>query len=177
MNPSFVGAIYIFGGNFAMYGFSLCQGQLLSISSNDVLYTLIGTTFGGDGVNTFGLPDLRGRVALGQGTGPGLSTYVIGQASGTENATLTSSTMPSHTHLVNANSATGSASTPASNSYLAAAYSGSTAEDFYSAASGNATLAGTTIGHTGSSIPFSILQPVLAMNYVISLYGIFPSRN
>ncbi|ASU34282.1 phage tail protein [Mucilaginibacter xinganensis] len=177
MNPSFIGAIYIFGGNFPIAGFSFCQGQLVAISENDTLYTLLGTTFGGDGVQTFGLPDLRGRMIVGQGQGPGLSQYVIGQRSGVENVTLTTNTMPSHTHLINANSGAGTTSTASTSSYMAAVVSGTTPENFYNTATPNATLAASTLSSAGSNIPFSIVQPVLAMNYVISLYGIYPSRN
>jgi microcystin-dependent protein len=177
MNPSFIGAIYIFGGNFAINGFALCQGQLMSISENDTLYSLIGTNFGGDGVQTFGLPDLRGRVAIGQGQGSGLSPYVIGQLSGTENVTLTTNTMPSHTHLINASSSAATTSAATTSSYLAVTVSGTTPETFYNTAAANATLSNSTIGNAGSSIPVSIIQPITAMNYVISLFGIFPSRN
>jgi microcystin-dependent protein len=141
------------------------------------LYALIGTTFGGDGVQTFGLPDLRGRVAVGQGTGPGLSPYVIGQMSGTESVTVTTNTMPSHTHLINASSSAGTTSAATTSSYLAATVSGTTPENFYNTAAANATLGSSTIANAGSSIPLSIIQPIMAMNYVISLYGIFPSRN
>jgi microcystin-dependent protein len=177
MNPTFVGSIYIFAGNFAINGFQLCQGQSLSIAQNEVLYVLIGTTFGGDGQTTFNLPDLRGRVAINQGQGPGLSNYVIGQASGTENVTLNANQMPSHTHLVNASSAAGTVSVPTPSSYVAAPYTGTTAEKFYNTAATNATMSNSVIGNAGNSLPFSIIQPVLAMSYVISMFGIFPSQN
>jgi microcystin-dependent protein len=177
MNPSFIGAIYIFGGNFAIYGFAFCQGQLMAISQNDAMFSLIGTTFGGDGVQTFGIPDLRGRLPIGQGQGGGLSNYVIGQQSGTEQVTLTSNTMPSHTHLINASSAAGTSAAPSTSSYVAWPTAGTAAEKFYNTAAANTTMNSVMIGNAGSSIPFSIVQPVLAMNYVISLFGVFPSRN
>lgn len=177
MNPSYIGAIYIFGGNFAINGFALCQGQLMAISQNDTLYVLLGTTFGGDGVQTFGLPDLRGRVAVGQGQGPGLSPYVIGQRSGTESVTLTTNTMPSHTHIINASSLAGTTSKATTSSYLAETVSGTTPKTFYNTAAANVTLSNSTIGNAGSSIPVSIIQPIATMSYVISLFGIFPSRN
>src|ERR1700761_1175929 len=104
MNPSYLGAVWLFGGNFAPYGFNYCDGSLVAISNNEALYNLLGTTYGGDGVNTFGLPDLRGRVAIGQGTGPGLPAYVLGQKAGTETVTITSNQMAQHTHLLNAGS-------------------------------------------------------------------------
>lgn len=177
MNPSFIGAIYIFGGNFAINGFALCQGQLLQIAQNDVLYVLLGTTFGGDGVQSFALPDLRGRVAVGQGQGPGLSPYIIGQRSGSESVTLTTNTMPSHTHLINASSLAGTTSAATTSSYLAETVSGTTPKTFYNTAAANVTLSNSAIGNAGSSIPTSIIQPIATMNYVISLFGVFPSRN
>lgn len=179
MTPSFIGAIYAFGGNFAIYGFALCQGQLQSIAENSTLFTLIGTTFGGDGVQTFGLPDLRGRLPIGQGTGPGLPPYVIGQAAGTENISLNVNTMPAHTHTLNSSTIAGTTATPAANSsYLAAPYTGTVPDAMYNAVTtGVVPMNNATIVNAGSSLPFSIIQPVQAMNYVISLYGIFPSRN
>jgi microcystin-dependent protein len=177
MTPAFVGSIFIFAGNFQINGWQYCQGQTIAISTNETLYTLIGTTYGGDGINTFNLPDLRGRVAINQGQGPGLSTYVIGQALGTESVTLTTNSMPVHTHLINANSASGTTGTPAANTFLAAPFSGTTAEKFYNTAASNATLGGSTIGGSGNSIPFSIIQPVLAANYLIAMFGVFPSVN
>jgi microcystin-dependent protein len=177
MTPAFVGSIFIFAGNFQIYGWQYCAGQLIAISNNETLYTLLGTTYGGDGVSTFALPDLRGRVAINQGTGLGLSTYNIGQIAGTENVTVTSNNMPSHTHLINANSGSGTTGTPANNTLLAASYDGTTAEKFYNTANSNATLGGSTIGVAGGSIPVSIIQPVLATTYLISMYGVYPSRN
>jgi len=177
MSPSFVGSIYIFGGNFAIYGFALCQGQLLPIAENDVLFTLLGTTYGGDGVQTFGLPDLRGRLPIHMGTGAGLNPYVIGQSGGTENVSLSVSQIPSHTHLINANSASATLVIPTTSSYLGASNIAGAAEKFYNPGPSNAIMSNAMVSSTGSSIPISIVQPVLAMNYVISLYGIFPSQN
>jgi len=176
MNPSYIGAVWMFGGNFAPYGFQVCDGRLQSIAENETLYTLLGTTYGGDGVSTFALPDLRGRAVIGQGTGPGLSTYVLGQLSGSENVTLTSNTMASHTHLLNAG-ATATTQAPSSSSYISGVMDGTTATDFFSDQTANATLIGGTIGVSGSSIPFEIIQPILAVNYIIALYGIYPTQN
>ena len=179
MDPSFVGSIFMTGANFAPYGWQLCQGQLISIAENDVLYTLLGTTYGGDGVQTFGLPDLRGRAAINQGTGPGLSTYVMGQKSGVEQVTMTTNTMPSHTHLVNVTSAVPTTNTPSSSVYISAAALGvgGAALEVYSTNAGTAQLAPSSIGANNGGIPFSILQPVLAVNYIIALFGVYPSQN
>ncbi len=179
MDQPYVGVIFAHAGTFAPANWALCQGQVQSIANNETLYTLIGTTYGGDGQTTFNLPDLRGRLPVGQGQGPALSNYVIGQASGTEQVNILSNQMPSHNHLVNVVNSAGNAATPASNTYLAGAYSGSGSSglNFYSTGTPNATLGASSIGVAGSSIPISILQPVLATNYIIALYGVYPSRN
>jgi microcystin-dependent protein len=177
MDPSFVGSIFMTGASFAPYGWQLCQGQLLSIADNDVLYSLLGTTYGGDGQVTFGLPDLRGRAAINQGTGPGLSNYVMGQVSGNEQVTMTINTMPSHTHLINVNSGNGSVQIPANTSYLAQPLAGTANPAVYSTASATVQLNAASVGAAGQNIPFSILQPVLAVNYIIALQGIYPTQN
>lgn len=176
MDPSYIGAVWMFGGNFAPINFNFCDGSLQSIAENEALYVLLGTTYGGDGVNTFGLPDLRGRVAIGQGTGPGLPTYIMGQMAGVESLTITTSQMASHTHLLNVGT-NATAAVPASNLYLNGLTAGGTAQQVYSDAAPNAVMAPGTIGTAGSSIPIDIVQPVLAISYVIALYGIFPSQN
>ena len=178
MDTAFVGSIWYFGGSFAIYNFALCAGQTIAISTNETLYTLIGTTYGGDGVTTFQLPDLRGRVPIGQGQGLGLSNYVMGQLSGTESVTISSQNMPAHNHKVNAVSTAATTATPSSTTFLAQAMKSAAAEPFYnSSQAANAQLAANTIGLAGGSIPVSIMQPVLAGTYLIALYGIFPSQN
>jgi microcystin-dependent protein len=176
MNESFVGSIFMTGANFAPSGWQLCLGQLISIAENDVLYSLLGTTYGGDGQVTFGLPDLRGRAAINQGQGPGLNNYVMGQVSGNEQVTMTINTMPSHTHLINVNSGNGSVQIPANTSYLAAPFA-STNVNVYSTASPTVQLNAASVGTAGQNIPFSILQPVVAVNYIIALQGIYPTQN
>src|SRR4051794_10683767 len=104
MSEPFIGEVIMFAGNFAPRGWALCQGQLLSIAQNTALFSILGTTYGGNGQTTFALPDLRGRVPLGQGQGPGLSSYVLGEVAGNENVTLISTQMPQHNHLLNCNS-------------------------------------------------------------------------
>ena len=177
MNEAFVGAIFAHAGNFAPYGWGLCQGQQLSIAENEVLFTLIGTTYGGDGVQTFNLPDLRGRVPIGQGQGLGLNNYVIGQKAGSEQVTLTTAQMPSHNHLLNVINVAGTVPTPIPTSFIAGTSAGSTALNFYSPGPGNTTLGPNTIGLAGNGIPISIMQPILATNYIIALLGVYPSRN
>lgn len=179
MDPSFVGSIFMTGANFAPYGWQLCQGQLLSIAENDVLYSLLGTTYGGDGVQTFGLPDLRGRVAINQGQGPALSNYVMGQISGSEQITMTIGTMPSHTHLVNVTSTAASTNMPSASVYIsgAALGVGGAALNVYSTNASTAQLAGGSIGANSGNVPFGIVQPVLAVNYIIALQGVYPTQN
>ena len=176
MNPSYIGAVWMFGGNFAPVDFAFCDGSLQSIAENATLFNLIGTTYGGDGVQTFGLPDLRGRAVISQGQGPGLNNYVLGQKSGNETVTLTTSTMAGHSHLLSAGP-TPTAQAPTTSLYVAAVTQGGNAVPFYSNAAPNVQLVGSTISATGNNIPFEILQPVLAVSYIIALYGVYPSQN
>ncbi len=177
----YLATVTIFAGNFAPRSWAFCDGSLQSIAQNTPLYALIGTTYGGDGINTFALPDLRGRSALGTGQGPGQPNYVLGQMSGTENTTLLVSNLPMHNHV--ATSVTGSITavndggnqaSPSGNSpaELASRYS-TAAFDGQMAPSVN--MATTPIA--GANSPVSNLSPYLAMNYIIAVEGIFPSRN
>lgn len=179
MNESFIGSIFMTGANFAPSGWSLCQGQLVSIAENNTMFALLGTTYGGDGVQTFGLPDLRGRATMNQGTGLGLSTYVMGQVSGVEQVTMTTNTMPAHTHLVSATTNAATTNIPSSATFIspAALGVGGDALNTYSTNAATAQLAPGSVTNTGTGIPFSIIQPVLAVNYIIAMVGIFPSRN
>ena len=170
MGQPYVGEIRMFAGNFAPAGWAFCEGQLMPISENDVLFQLIGTTYGGDGQETFALPDLRGRLPLHQGTGSTGTTYVIGEAAGVEEVTLTTQQIPSHTHPLLASTATGGASNPAGN-VLAA----SPNLDLYRESPPTVPLAGTTVGSVGGSQPHSNFQPYLCVDFIISLFGIFPS--
>ena len=170
MAQSYVGEIRAVGFNFAPVGWVLCDGSLLSISEYSVVFNLIGTTYGGDGVNTFGIPDLRGRTPIHQGTGGG-GTYVLGQLSGVENVTLTLPTIPSHRHPIAAQGANGNVNSP-----TGAYFAGSTAEQYAAAANGTA-VTGSITGPAGSSQPHSNLQPFLCVNYIISLFGVYPTQN
>jgi len=171
MAEPFLGEIRIFGGNFAPVGWALCDGSLLPIAQNTALFSILGTTYGGDGVRTFALPDLRGRVAVSFGQGPGLSPYQQGQAGGAESSTLTTAQMPSHTHSV------GASQTPTTADPKGAVPAKTADPRVYSAAPDGTTMNGAMIGATGGGQPVSILQPYLVINYIIALQGIFPSRS
>lgn len=169
----FIGEIKLFGGNFAIRDHAMCQGQLLSIAQNTALFALLGTIYGGDGQTTFALPDLRGRIPIHQGTGPGLTTRSIGQVSGSENVTLVTSEMPAHTHNLNCNAATGSTTNPANNFWA-----GQPALlQYEAAATANSAMKSDAISNTGGNQPHNNKQPYIAINYLIALFGIFPSRN
>jgi microcystin-dependent protein len=178
MASPFLGEIRVFGFNFPPVGWLQCNGQTLSISQFSALFALLGTTYGGNGTSTFSLPDLRGRFPIHAGQGPGLSVYSLGEQTGSENVTLLSTNMPQHTHIVNATTAAGNTSSP-SNAYLAtpaASPHGTSVAPYASAVSGAATLAPQTISAAGSSLPFSILPPLLCLNFCICTVGMFPSR-
>lgn len=171
----FIAEIRMFAGNFAPRGWAFCEGQLLPISANTALFSLIGTTYGGDGRTNFALPDLRGRVPVGVGTGPGLSPTRLGELSGSENATLTTANLPSHTHSVTATTAAGTSNTPGGN---VPAGTGLFDNEYAVPTDGSATtMHPSMIGNTGGSQSFSIEQPSLGMHYIIAIFGVFPSRN
>ena len=172
MSEPFLGQIMIFAGNFPPKNWAFCDGALLPIQQNSALFSLLGTTYGGDGRVTFGLPDLRGRVPVGMGQGPGLSNYQQGQKGGQETHTLLASEMPSHTHPVTvaaANENNSLQNRPGGNVLGAASI-------YDSAASADAALGGVSSGSAGGNTPHENRQPYLAVNYIIALAGIFPSR-
>lgn len=176
MEP-FLGSLLLVPYNFAPNGWALCNGQLLPISQNTALFSLLGTTYGGDGVSTFALPDLRGRVPISSGQGPGLQSYQLGQSSGAETATLAVANLPSHNHSVNTVSTPGTSKSPA-NQLLATSTSASVsgASEIYASAQPNSTLAPNAVGQTGSNQPFNVLSPYLTLNWIIALVGVYPSR-
>jgi microcystin-dependent protein len=171
MSQPFVGEIRIFAGNFAPAGWAFCDGQLLSIAENDVLFQLIGTTYGGDGQETFALPDLRGRLPIHMGQGPGLSNRIIGEQGGTEVEALTVSQMPIHTHAAVLSSGAGSEASPAGN-VLAA----SPNVRLYRPGAPTVSLHPGTVAPIGGSQPHDNTMPFLCVNFIISLFGIFPSQ-
>jgi microcystin-dependent protein len=169
-----VGEIALVGFNFAPVGWALCNGQLLPIVQNQALFALLGTTFGGDGITTFALPDLRGRVPIHMGQGPGLSSFTMGQVGGLESVTLLGTQIPQHTHALNASTLNGTSDVPGAAAVLAKNASG---VPQYGSAAPNVTLATAAIGLTGGGQPHENHQPYLTMNYIIALQGIFPSRS
>lgn len=186
MADPFIGEIRIFAGNFAPKAWELCQGQLLNIASNTALFAILGTTYGGNGQTTFGLPDLRGRVPVGTGQGPGLSNYDLGQVSGVEQGALLTTQLPVHTHpLSNATFAIGAYSGAGNSRNPAGAVFAKEAAGVtqtYSSESADATMAANVLkagqlGAAGGGQPVSLMQPYLTLNYIICVSGVFPSRN
>ena len=179
MSEPFIGSVIIFAGNFAPRGWAFCQGQLLSIAQNTALFSILGTTYGGNGQTTFALPDLRGRCPIGPGQGPGLPNVSLGEVSGTPAQTLLVTQMPAHSHILRGNANNGNDSLPA-NAYPAAAViptdSNKSVNAYNSATDGTVMNPG-VVQNAGGSQPFSIMQPYLGINYIIALEGIFPSRN
>ncbi|MEO6280461.1 tail fiber protein [Roseateles sp.] len=170
MSNPYVGEIRLFAGSFSPTGWMLCQGQLVSIAENDVLFQLIGTTYGGDGQNTFALPDLRGRVPVHQGLGPATSARTLGELGGTETITLVRNEMPAHTHALQASAATASGTAPGG-AVLAA-----TTVASYGPAPATTAMTASAVGSAGGGQPHQNMAPTLAVNYIISLYGIYPSQ-
>jgi microcystin-dependent protein len=184
-------SVCIFAGNFAPQGFAFTNGQIMAISQNTALFSLLGTTYGGNGVNTFALPDTRGRVIVGPGQGPGLSNYELGQMGGAETVSLTLAQLPAHSHSANTTvnvsataygqSAVGNSDGPGANSWAAKPRAGQ-----YSSAAPNVSMsagsilasatASTVVGSAGGGQPVDVRQPYLALNYVIAIYGVFPAR-
>lgn len=168
----FLGEIKMFAGNFAPRGWALCNGQLLPINQNSALFSLLGTTYGGDGETTFGLPDLRGRVPVHAGQGPGLSNYAQGQKGGQETVTLTVPNLPPHNHTINANNTIGNSNDPTGK---LPAQTG-LFDNEYSTQPANAQLSGSAVNNTGSGTAIEIRQPYNTVNFIIALVGIYPSR-
>jgi microcystin-dependent protein len=172
MTQPYIGEIRMFGGNFAPYGWAFCNGALQSISQNDTLYNLIGTTYGGDGQQTFALPDLQGHIPIHQGQGNGLSTYVLGQKAGSETVTLTSSQLPSHPHTA-MGSATGTQQTNPANATWG---NNQLPNTFGPGTSANGTMNMGSTSMTGNSQPHDNLIPFLVVSFIIALTGIYPSQ-
>jgi microcystin-dependent protein len=171
MDP-YLGEIRMFAGTFAPVGWALCDGALVSIAENEALFTLLGTTYGGDGSTTFGLPDLRGRAALHVGHNPTGSSYTLGQKGGTEQVTLTVEQIPAHTHPVLASSAAGTGDSPAA-SYFAATASAD--QSVYSDQAPTGTLAPEAMTPSGGSLPHANMMPFVTITYIIATQGIYPS--
>jgi len=171
MPEPYVGEIRMFAGNFAPNGWMFCEGQTLPIAENEVLFQLIGTTYGGDGEETFNLPNLASRVPIHMGTGPDGVTYQIGELAGTEQETLTVNQIPIHTHPMVASTAIGTSNTPAGN-----VTSQSVSVKMYVAEQPTASMNPNAVAPQGGSQPHENCQPFLCINFIISLFGIFPSQ-
>lgn len=171
----FIGEITMFAGNFAPRGYALCQGQILPIAQNTALFSILGTTYGGNGQTTFGLPDLRGRVPTGQGQGPGLPAVQLGELAGLPSHTLLTTEMPAHNHIIRTVANDGNESAPTG--YPAIATVNGATVSAYSTANPDASLNPNALTAAGGSQPFDIRQPYLGINFIIALEGVFPSRN
>jgi microcystin-dependent protein len=175
MSEPFLAEIRVFPYNFAPRNWAFCDGQIMPISQNTALFSLLGINYGGNGQTTFGLPNLKDSAAIGVGQGPGLSDYVVGQTGGTQNVTLIQTEMPAHTHAANCISYNGDQSTPAGNVW-AAPHVGR-GQDVAYAPTGNSTMAPLALQVAGGSLPHNNMHPYLALNFCICLHGVFPARN
>lgn len=175
---NFVGEVRLFAGNYAPENWHLCDGSLLKVSDYNLLFSLLGATYGGDGQTTFGLPDLRGRVPVGQGSGPGLTPRKVGTFGGEETVIPTEASLPAHTHAFYASTALGTADTPGPALARAALPTGCVA--YYAPPSGTTpttqNLAPGTIGVAGGSVAHGNLMPTTCINFIIALTGMFPER-
>ena len=173
MSDPFIAEIIMFGGNFAPRSWAFCNGQLLPIAQNTALFSLLGTTYGGDGQTTFGLPGLQGRAPMHPGRGPGLTPRNLGEKGGEETVTLTTTQIPNHTHTLTASSATAGDSAPEGN-VLANA---TRRDDVYGPATNLGNMAASSVGNTGGNEAHENMQPSLAVNFIIALQGTYPSRS
>jgi microcystin-dependent protein len=171
MSEPFLAEIRIFGFNFAPRGWATCDGQILPINQNQALYSLLGTTYGGDGRTTFGLPELRGRVPLHEGSGTGLSNRTLGAGGGIEQVTLTTSQMPSHLHTLQATTNPADSRSPSSK------VSATAIDDLYGVPEDLVNSASGAVAATGGNQAHQNMQPYLVLNFCIALQGLFPSRN
>lgn len=170
---NFIGEIKLVAESYAPTSWAFCRGQLLAIRQYSTLFALIGTTYGGDGVTTFALPNLQGIVPVGAGNGPGLTPLPLGTDYGSETVTLTRDNLPPHTHAVKAVSASGTVPSPSGN-YFASKGRG---DNDYTTNAPNVPMNPMTIGVAGNGYPVPVMQPYMALNYVIALEGVFPSRD
>ncbi|HEX3672757.1 MAG TPA: tail fiber protein [Rhizomicrobium sp.] len=179
MSSPFVAQVSMFGFNFAPKGWAICNGQLLPISQNTALFSLLGTNYGGDGKSTFGLPNFQGMASVGQGQGAGLSSYSIGESTGAENVTLLQTEMPSHNHSLVGTSTSGTTLT-AMNNQLAKAFSGgkqaSYTGNYLSTNAPQTPMSGQALTTAGNSFPHNNMQPYLTLNFCIAMQGVFPAR-
>jgi microcystin-dependent protein len=176
MADQFISEIRIFAGNFAPVGWALCDGQLLPISQNTALFSLLGTTYGGDGKSTFALPNLQGSAPMAAGQGPGLTLRNLGESGGEQNVTLIATQMPSHTHTAQADAAGGGNAVPTNNSWGASGGRGRPAAPYAPSSTSNVQMSPNATSITGGNLPHNNMPPYLCMTFIIALQGIFPSR-
>jgi microcystin-dependent protein len=172
MANQYIGEIRMFAGTFAPAGWAMCNGATMSISENSALYNLLGTTYGGDGVQTFNVPDLQCRVPVNQGQGSGLSNYVLGQKAGVETVALTTAQLPAHSHTV-----VGSSSAAGSGNPAGATWGTNNAKSFAPGTSANAAMNPGSVRMTGNNVPHDNMLPFVVLTFIISLTGIYPSQN
>ncbi len=175
MDEVILGSIILHGCNFEINGFAFCDGRLMNIADNEALFSILGTTYGGDGQETFALPDFRGRVPIHFGQGPGLSNYVLGEMAGREQATLTVNNLPAHNHMLNAFSEPGDSASPEG---TVMADTDATDPEYHDVYTGTLVQMGAqAISSVGGGQPIEVRQPYLVVNYQIALYGVYPSQN
>ncbi len=178
MVNAYIGQIFMYGFNWAPKNYQTCSAQILSIAQNQALFSILGTTYGGNGVQTFALPDLRGRTYIGTGQGPGLSSYVLGEVLGSQAVTLQPSNMAPHNHQFNVNSTAATSGVPSPSVVLSQGpVIGGSAIPMYSTSAANGTMNAGELSTTSGGQALSILQPYLSVNFSICLFGIFPTRN
>lgn len=172
MSTPFIGEIRMFGGTFAPRGFAFCEGQILPIVQNTALFSLLGTTYGGNGITTYALPDLRGRMPMGAGQGPGLSNRDLGQAVGQSTVTLTPPHLPAHSHGMRVSAGAATTATPSPGVTLASTSGAKVYRDLT-----NPVATAAPLTPSGAGLPHENRQPFLGINFIIALNGVFPSRN
>jgi microcystin-dependent protein len=170
MSQPFIGEIRMFGGNFAPAGWAFCDGSLVSIQDNETLFNLIGTTYGGNGTTNFALPDLRGRIPLHMGSGSGLTPRVLAQVGGTETVTLLTAQLPAHNHVAQGSSNNGSQNGPGNGVWAASNL------NQFAAGTPNAVMNAQALANGGGNQPHDNVMPFLAVSFIISLFGIYPSQ-
>lgn len=175
MADPFVGEIRIVAFNFAPRGWAFCSGQLLPLSQNTALFSLLGTMYGGDGKSTFALPDLRGRAPMHSGQGPGLSLRDLGDSAGSSTVTLSTSELPTHGHTISSTSSTANQASPVNNLWAVGA--GRTPPRFYQNGAANVTMNDAAVGSSGGDQPHNNRQPYLGLSFIIALQGVFPPRS
>lgn len=174
MSNPFIGEIRMFTGNFPPLGWAFCNGQTLPINQYQALFSILGITYGGNGTSTFCLPNLQGRAPIHFGQGAGLSNYTLGEATGSETVALTTANLPAHTHAFNASSGGGTQASPSGG--VPAVESTGTSQN-YSTNAPDVTMSSQAVAATGNGTAVSVIQPVLAVNFIIALEGIYPSRS